>query len=252
MNFNQIIIIGKGKVAISCHKIICDTFLSKKIFFYNRDFKDDEFFNRISNSLIISANNAYIFKKKCIQNNIIINYHNSLLPKYKGRNAHIWAIWNKENITGITWHKVDCTIDTGDIILQKEIKINNSLTAIKLLQIQQNLAINSFRECLANIKKSYPQSKINSISIGGRIYKMKELPNNGLLDITWDIQTIERFLKAMDNGNLTPKAKIKINDIVYDISFYEINHLEIILFLSNNMKILFQKKEHDATNTRIF
>nr|WP_257905921.1 hypothetical protein [Campylobacter lari]MCR6541775.1 hypothetical protein [Campylobacter lari] len=81
---------------------------------------------------------------------------------------------------------------------------------------------------------------------------MKELPNNGLLNITWDIQTIERFLKAMDNGNLTPKAKIKINDIVYDISFYEINHLEIILFLSNNMKIVFHKKEHNATNTRIF
>ncbi|HFU1643890.1 TPA: hypothetical protein ACH5II_001266 [Campylobacter lari] len=136
--------------------------------------------------------------------------------------------------------------------MQKEIKINNSLTAIKLLQIQQNLAINSFRECLANIKKSYPQPKINSISIGRGIYKMKELPNNGLLDITWDIQTIERFLRAMDNGNLTPKAKIKINDIVYDISFYEINHLEIILFLSNNMKIIFQKKEHNATNTRIF
>ncbi|WP_249041575.1 formyltransferase family protein [Campylobacter lari] len=167
MNFNQIIIIGKGKVAINCHKIICDIFSSKKIFFYNSDFKDDEFFNRISNSLIISANNAYIFKEKCIQNNIIINYHNSLLPKYKGRNAHIWAIWNQENTTGITWHKVDCTIDTGDIILQKEITINNSLTAIKLLQIQQNLAINSFKECLANMKKSYPQPKINSISTGG-------------------------------------------------------------------------------------
>ncbi|WP_249041574.1 hypothetical protein [Campylobacter lari] len=81
---------------------------------------------------------------------------------------------------------------------------------------------------------------------------MKELPNNGLLDISWNIPTIERFLKAMDNGNLTPKAKIKINDIVYNISFYEINHLEIILFLSNNMKIIFQKKEYNATNTRIF
>lgn len=46
----------------------------------------------------------------------------------------------------------------------------------------------------------------------------------------------------MDNGNLTPKTKVKINDMMYDISFYEINHLEIILFLSNNIKITIPKE----------
>lgn len=71
---------------------------------------------------------------------------------------------------------------------------------------------------------------------------MKELPNNGILDISWNISTIERFLRALDNGNLTPKAKIKINDMVYDILFYEIKYLEIILFLSNNTKMIFSKK----------
>ncbi|RKO64046.1 formyl transferase [Campylobacter sp. P255] len=241
MIFQKIYLIGEGRVAKECLKIACSFFKQEIIFIELKEKnKLDAFFKRESNSLILSVNNFYIFQKECVESNFIINYHNSLLPKYKGRNAHIWAIWNKENTTGITWHKIDCTIDTGDIILQKEIKINNSITAIKLLQMQQNLAINSLEECLKNIKNSSPQP--NFIPIDKNIYKINQLPNNGLLNISWDIPVIERFLRSMDNGSLTPKAKIKISDIMYDILFYEINRLEIILFLSNNSKITIPKE----------
>ncbi|MCV3402584.1 formyl transferase [Campylobacter sp. IFREMER_LSEM_CL2090] len=243
MNFKKIYLIGEGRIAKECLKIAHNFFKQEVLLITLKNKNElDVFFEKISNSLILSVNNFYIFQKKCVESNFIINYHNSLLPKYKGRNAHIWAIWNQENITGITWHKVDCTIDTGDIILQKEIKINNSLTAIKLLQMQQNLAIKSFEECLKNIKNSFPQPKIISVVRGGDIHKISQLPNNGILDISWNILTMERFLRAMDNGNLTPKAKVKINNMIYDISFYEINHLEIILFLSNNIKITIPKE----------
>ncbi|HEC1786577.1 TPA: formyl transferase [Campylobacter lari] len=243
MKFEKIYLVGEGRVAKECLKI-AHIFFKQEVLLITLKNKNelDVFFEKISNSLILSVNNFYIFQKKCIESNFIINYHNSLLPKYKGRNAHIWAIWNQENTTGITWHKVDCTIDTGDIILQKEIKINNSLTAIKLLQMQQILAIKSFEECLKNIKNSFPQSKIISMITERGVYKMCQLPNNGILDISWNILTMERFLRAMDNGNLTPKAKVKINNMIYDISFYEINHLEIILFLSNNIKITIPKE----------
>ncbi|MCV3426156.1 formyl transferase [Campylobacter lari] len=245
MKFEKIYLIGEGRVAKECLKIAHNFFKQEVLLITLKNKNElDVFFEKISNSLILSVNNFYIFQKKCIESNFIINYHNSLLPKYKGRNAHIWAIWNQENKTGITWHKVDYTIDTGDIILQKEIKITNSLTAIKLLQIQQNLAIDSFEECLTNIKNSFPQPKIISVvrERGGDIHKMSQLPNNGILDISWNIPIVEIFLRAMSNGNLTPKAKIKINDIVYDILFYEINYLEIILFLSNNIKITIPKE----------
>ncbi|EFO9214493.1 formyl transferase [Campylobacter lari] len=243
MNFKKIYLVGEGRVAKECLKIAHNFFKQEVLLITLKNKNElDVFFEKISNSLILSVNNFYIFQKKCVESNFIINYHNSLLPKYKGRNAHIWAIWNQENTTGITWHKVDCTIDTGDIILQKEIKINNSLTAIKLLQMQQILAIKSFEECLKNIKNSFPQSKIISMITERGVYKMCQLPNNGILDISWNILTMERFLRAMDNGNLTPKAKVKINNMIYDISFYEINHLEIILFLSNNIKITIPKE----------
>ncbi|WP_245162265.1 formyltransferase family protein [Campylobacter ornithocola] len=175
MTFKEIYLIGEGRVAKECLKIATCFFKKEIVFISQKDkSKLDIFFTKMQNCFIISVNNFYIFKRECVESNFIINYHNSLLPKYRGRNAHIWAIWEDEIATGITWHKVDHNIDTGDIILQKEIKINKSFTAIKLLQMQQNLAINSFKECLENIKNSSPQK--NTVSVcevgGGFIQKI--------------------------------------------------------------------------------
>ena len=58
----------------------------------------------------------------------IINIHPSLLPKYKGLNTHRRAIENKETITGCTVHYVNENLDDGEIILQKEVMINNNDT----------------------------------------------------------------------------------------------------------------------------
>ncbi|CAM4052978.1 formyltransferase family protein [Campylobacter armoricus] len=172
MTFKEIYLIGEGRVAKECSKI-ATYFLKKEIIFISQKDKSklDIFFTKIQNYFIISVNNFYIFKRECVESNFIINYHNSLLLKYKGRNAHIWAIWEDEIVTGITWHKVDHNIDTEDIILQKEIKINKSFTAIKLLQIQQNLAINSFRECLANVKNLILNPKLILYPWGGGFIK---------------------------------------------------------------------------------
>ena len=55
-----------------------------------------------------------------------INYHTSLLPKYRGRQPLFWALYNNEVKTGITIHKMDKNIDKGEIILQEIIKIDPS------------------------------------------------------------------------------------------------------------------------------
>jgi methionyl-tRNA formyltransferase len=54
-----------------------------------------------------------------------INLHPSLLPYYRGMSPQHYPIINGESETGITVHFVDEGIDTGDIILQKKIEINN-------------------------------------------------------------------------------------------------------------------------------
>ena len=53
-----------------------------------------------------------------------IQYHPSLLPKHRGGSAINWAIINGETKTGITIFWPDRGIDTGPILLQKEVEIS--------------------------------------------------------------------------------------------------------------------------------
>jgi len=53
-----------------------------------------------------------------------IQYHPSLLPKHRGGSAINWAIINGETKTGITIFWPDRGVDTGPILLQKEIEIS--------------------------------------------------------------------------------------------------------------------------------
>ena len=52
-----------------------------------------------------------------------INVHASLLPKYRGAAPIHWAVINGEEITGVTTVYMDEGLDTGDIILQEELRI---------------------------------------------------------------------------------------------------------------------------------
>ncbi|MGB1041765.1 MAG: methionyl-tRNA formyltransferase [Tenacibaculum sp.] len=54
------------------------------------------------------------------------NLHASLLPEYRGAAPINWAIINGETKTGVTTFFIDDKIDTGEIILQKEIAITET------------------------------------------------------------------------------------------------------------------------------
>ena len=52
-----------------------------------------------------------------------ICFHPSLLPKYRGGSAINWTLINGEKKTGISWFWVDDGIDTGPLLVQKEVDI---------------------------------------------------------------------------------------------------------------------------------
>jgi methionyl-tRNA formyltransferase len=59
-----------------------------------------------------------------------INVHGSLLPKYRGAAPVQWAIANGDIVTGVTTMRLDEGLDTGDILLQREIPISVEDTAV--------------------------------------------------------------------------------------------------------------------------
>ncbi|HEY1465298.1 MAG TPA: methionyl-tRNA formyltransferase [Terriglobales bacterium] len=52
-----------------------------------------------------------------------INLHASLLPKYRGAAPIQWAIAKGERVTGVTTMRIDAGLDTGDILLQREMAV---------------------------------------------------------------------------------------------------------------------------------
>jgi methionyl-tRNA formyltransferase len=52
-----------------------------------------------------------------------VQYHPSLLPLHRGSSAMNWAIINRDTVTGLTIFWPDQGIDTGPILLQREVNI---------------------------------------------------------------------------------------------------------------------------------
>src|SRR5271154_1366623 len=61
-----------------------------------------------------------------------LNLHASLLPKYRGAAPIQWAIARGETATGVTTMRIDAGLDTGDILLQKELQIGEDDTAVTI------------------------------------------------------------------------------------------------------------------------
>ncbi|WP_299390579.1 methionyl-tRNA formyltransferase [uncultured Gelidibacter sp.] len=67
------------------------------------------------------------------------NLHASLLPDYRGAAPIHWAVINGEEKTGVTTFFIDEKIDTGAIILQKEVAIKDDETVGTLHDTLQNI-----------------------------------------------------------------------------------------------------------------
>lgn len=179
--------------------------------------------------LLISAINPVIIPQEILdQKNILaLNCHQALLPKHKGRNAESWAIYEGDELSGITWHKMTGKVDEGDILCQKMIPVTEDCTAYGLFRQQIQAAYEAFAEFMPDVlagRESYvPQNREEEADF----HYSWEVPAQGMLDPQWSGEQISRFLRAMDYGILKvmPYPGILLNDEEYRIKKYEIYRL---------------------------
>ena len=81
----------------------------------------------------------------------IVNVHPSLLPKYKGINAIKQAIDDCAEYTGVTIHYVDEGMDSGTIIKQEIIKINENDTVETLKERLQVIEHRLYSDTIKSI-----------------------------------------------------------------------------------------------------
>ncbi|MDA1144552.1 MAG: methionyl-tRNA formyltransferase [Bacteroidetes bacterium] len=124
------------------------------------------------------------------------NLHASLLPQYRGAAPINWAIINGEKTTGVTTFFIDEKIDTGAVIDQMSVSIEESDTAGSLHDKLMVLGANLIQKTLLGIEKGTvnPKKQTNDSAL-------KEAPKIFKEDcrINWskDGKVIENFIKGM-------------------------------------------------------
>lgn len=250
--YAKIIVVGSGKLAHQCaaegkkrlekvevleHKVTDGTVLQKlceKDGLFYRCCDKEELRQRLSQekekTLVVSAGNTWLIPKTIVtkSNLMIVNWHNALLPRHRGRNAEAWSIYQGDAETGITWHRLTEGVDTGDIIAQERIPVDGVVTALKLFQQQCDLGIQVFQRILVPLLLEQCEFCRQEEIAEEQLHFSYEVPNEGWLDTAWSYDKISRFLRAMDYGalKLLGEMRVRWQDDVYSFSRYRITKAE--------------------------
>jgi len=82
----------------------------------------------------------------------VINRHNALLPKNRGRLSPFWALYKGEKETGVSIHFVEEELDSGDIIVQKRFDVSQDETFNSLVNRSYGHAKEAIVEALDKLE----------------------------------------------------------------------------------------------------
>ena len=189
-----------------------------------------DFFSRQKIEILLSVNYLFLIEKDLIQLPVkmAFNIHGSLLPKYRGRTPHVWAIINNEKQTGITAHLIDEGCDTGHILDQVLVEILESDTGNDLLQKFNKLYIPLIDNVLEGIMNNSltvtPQNNQIATFFG------KRTAQDGKINWDWHKERIRNWIRAQAYpypGAFTFYNKEKI--IIDEIEFVDYRYNQEIL-----------------------
>jgi len=191
-----------------------------------RTAKAKSFYKNIEIDVLISINYLYIIELDLISlpKLLAFNVHGSLLPKYRGRTPHVWAIINNEVETGITAHIIDEGCDTGNILEQIKIPIFQDETGYDVLKkFQKNYFI-----IVSNVLNKISNNQIVSLTQDNSraTYFIKRSPEDGKIDWSWQKERIKNWVRAQAfpyPGAFTyiDDIQITIDEIIYSDFSYD-------------------------------
>lgn len=124
-----------------------------------------------------------------------INIHGSLLPKYRGNSPAVWAMINGDKICGLTAHKIDEGMNTGNIVFQKAIPINYGDNIASLIERMTD-AIGPF--VLEAVKRiGNPSFRLTKQDESQATIARKRNPEDGIIDWSWEVSQLYNWVRAL-------------------------------------------------------
>ena len=127
-----------------------------------------------------------------------INVHGSLLPKYRGAAPIQWAVLNGDKTTGITTMFMDEGMDTGDILLKKEVEIGKNETTGELWERLSHVGADLLIETLKELEKN--NGNIKRIKQEGE-FSIAPMLNKEMAKIDWqekDANEIHNLVRGLN------------------------------------------------------
>lgn len=161
-----------------------------------RNKRTAEFTKTYSVDLLLSINYLFIVEPDVIEWPKLeaVNFHGSLLPKYRGRTPHVWAIINNEQETGVTAHKLVEECDEGDILIQKVLPIAYEDTGADILRKFEDI----YPEMVSEVIEIYSSGKIQAKKQNNEkaTYFGKRTPKDGEINWSWQKERIRNWVRA--------------------------------------------------------
>ena len=172
--------------------------------------KDEEYVNIIKElapDLAVVAAFGQILSKEIldIPKYGCVNIHASLLPKHRGASPIQQAVIDGDSESGITIMMMDEGLDTGDILIQKKVSIDEKETGgslfDKLAECGSSLILEAVEMLASGDYELTPQG--DDFSYAGIIDKKR-----GCIDFSMEAVQIERLIRGL---NPWPSAYTKLN-----------------------------------------
>ena len=140
-----------------------------------------------------------------------INVHASLLPKYRGAAPIQHAIMAGESVTGITTMQMDAGLDTGDMLLWREVPIHTDTTYgtlhDALMETGASLLVETLERLAAGTLVRTPQT-------GTSCYAARITRETVAMDWSKKAQELDAFVRGL---NPVPYAQTTLDGAVYKI-----------------------------------
>lgn len=142
----------------------------------------------------------------------VINVHGSVLPKYRGASPVQWALINGEKRVGVTIMQTALAVDSGDILLIKEIDLSGDENAAEVLSMLSKAGGEAIVEALNLIESGKavftPQNHAEAT------FCKKIDKEDGRIDFTLPAEDVKNFIRGMTPSPSaytdTPCGRLKI------------------------------------------
>ncbi|WP_327148403.1 methionyl-tRNA formyltransferase [Nocardia sp. NBC_01329] len=124
-----------------------------------------------------------------------LNLHDSLLPKFTGFSPVLWALISGASEFGLTVHRMDEQLDTGDILVQHSLPIGPRATGTELVLAGMELIPGAVHEALDALASGTAQWRPQDKA--ARTYFHKRSDRDSRIDWNRSATELERFVRAL-------------------------------------------------------